>query len=68
MRIIGSGLDFTHPKPDRTSSDDDSDDADDWVGERVGDYVVYHDFLPGVPAVLKGLLVRKDLLSSRPRH
>jgi hypothetical protein len=46
MRIIGSGLDFAHPKPDRTTSDDDSEDADNWVGERVGDYVVYHDLPP----------------------
>jgi hypothetical protein len=46
MRTIGSGLDFAHPKPDRTASDDDSEDADDWVGERVDGYVVYHDFPP----------------------
>jgi hypothetical protein len=46
MRIIGSSLDFAHPKPDRTTSDDDNEDADDWVGESVRDYVVYHDFPP----------------------
>ena len=68
MRIVGRGLDFAHPKPDRTTSDDDSEDADDWVGERVRDYVVYHDFPPWGIGVLKELLVGEDLLSRRPRH
>jgi hypothetical protein len=46
MRVIGYGLDFAHPKPDCATSDGDSEDADDWVGERVDDHVVYHDFPP----------------------
>ena len=68
MRTIGSGLDFAHPKPDRTTSDDDSEDADDWVGERVGDYIVYHDFPPSSAGRSEELLVGEDLFSRPPRH
>lgn len=35
-------LDFAPPKPGRATNDDDTEDTEDWVGERVGDYVVEH--------------------------